>query len=299
MKSFQTYRIENEHVGLTVESYLKTVMQYSGRQIQKLTRAKGILLNNRSVFLQKKIKKDDVLKVLNMADKSWGVIPEPGTIDILYEDDEIIVLNKPAKQLVHPTGQTFHGTLGNYLAHYFEKSGRVCTIRPLHRLDRDTTGCVVFARDSRTQTELEKQIKNGNFKRSYLAIVKGIPVPEKGSIDAPIGPHPFKANQRAVNPDGEKAITNYSIVENFNGRSLLAVSLETGRTHQIRVHMAFIGHPVFGDKMYGKSSPEIDRQALHAESIVFDHPRNGQRISVKAPIPRDFIQILGNRENFS
>jgi 23S rRNA pseudouridine1911/1915/1917 synthase len=287
-RTFRTHHIGPEYQGLTVEEYLKKQLQLSGRKIQKITRLKGILLNNKPVYLQKKLKSGQILSVLELSDQSYGVDPEPGVIDILYEDSRVIVLDKPAGLLVHPAGRTRYGTLANYLAAYFAQSGKVCTIRPLHRLDRDTTGCVVFAKDSLTQTILEKQLLEGSFKRSYLAIVQGILDPPVGTIDAPIGPHPFKPNRRAITEQGEKAITHYRTVLTSRGMSLLALTLETGRTHQIRVHLASVGHPVIGDRMYGKSSPLIKRQALHARSLEFIHPEDGREIMVRAPFPSNF-----------
>lgn len=294
MKSFKTYLIDSEHQGLTVELYLKNILLFSGRKIQKLTRLKGIRLNKKTVFLQKKVLADDVLSVLTLEDKSYGVLPEEGSIDILFEDSQVIVVNKPPNMLVHPAGQTSHGTLANYLAYYFQRRGEVLTIRPLHRLDRDTSGCVVFAKDAQTQAMLEKQLHNGDFKRSYYALVEGSIEPQEGTIDFPIGRHPKMPNRRAAVEQGERAITHYRTLKSIRNNervpdlSLLELKLETGRTHQIRVHLAHVGHPVIGDKMYGKQSALIARQALHAESVFFIHPKEGQKIKVQAPIPLDF-----------
>ncbi|MBP2660196.1 MAG: pseudouridine synthase, RluA family, partial [Firmicutes bacterium] len=151
MKSFTIYKVTKEHEGLTLEEYLKTILQYSGRKIQKLTRQKGIFLNGKKVFLQRKVKSQDVLRVLIAQDMTYGVEPEEGSIEILYEDDYMLVVNKPAYQLVHPTGQTTKGTLANYLAYYLQQQGVITTIRPVHRLDRETSGCVIFAKDDRSQ----------------------------------------------------------------------------------------------------------------------------------------------------
>jgi len=291
MKESRSYRIESDHAGVTVESYLKDVLQYSGRQIQKLTRLGGILLNHKKVFLQKKVKPGDVLQVPVLSDRSYGVIPEEGPLDILYEDNELIILNKPPRRLVHPTGQTISGTLSNYLAGYFKSKDQVFTIRPLHRLDRETTGCVAFAKTPRTQERIEQQLRAGTFKRSYWAIVEGIPEQPSGVIDRPIGPYPGKPNRRMISPLGEQAVTHYRVLSQGAGLSLLELTLETGRTHQIRVHLASIGYPVLGDKMYGKSSPLIDRQALHALSLQFLHPGDEREICVQAPLPPDFQRI--------
>lgn len=300
MKSYQTYPIAKEHEGLTVEFYLKQILHYSGRKIQKLTRQKGILMNGKPVFLQEKVKYGDVLRILACADATYGVLPEPGDIKILYEDAQVIILNKPANLLVHPTGQTPHGTLANYLAFYFQQHGFLYTIRPLHRLDRDTSGCVVFAKDSRTQSILEQHLRDGMLKRSYLAITHGIIQPPAATINAPIGQHPTMPNRRAINDQGDQAITHFRTLQNFADASLLELTLKTGRTHQIRLHLAHIGHPIIGDRMYGTRSSIIGRQALHAGSIRFIHPIENHEFTVHAPIPSDFeraIQILEHKQN--
>lgn len=294
MKSFTTYKVSSEHDGLTVETYLKQILQYSGRRIQKLTRKKGLFLNGKPAYLKGKVKLDDTLRILVLEDASYGVQPEQGAIDILYEDESMIVLNKPAYQLVHPTGRTTTGTLANYLAYHLQERGTVCTIRPIHRLDRETSGCVIFAKDSRSQFMLEQQLKARILKRTYHALVKGIVDPPSGTIDVSIGPHPSSPNRRIVDQSGEQAITHYITLQNFSDTSLLELNLETGRTHQIRIHLAYIGHSILGDKMYGVHSPLIARQALHAASVSFHHLKDERELIVHAPIPADVIKVIDN-----
>lgn len=294
MRSFASYKVAHEHSGLTMENYLKQILQYSGRKIQKLTRQKGVFLNGKQVFLQKKIKTDDTIRILVPEDTSYGVQPEQGPIEILYEDEYLLVLNKPPRQLVHPTGQTTAGTLANYLAFHLEKQGIISTIRAIHRLDRETSGCVLFAKDGRSQFILEQQLAANTLKRSYWALVKGIVTPSSGTIDAPIGPHPSLPNRRAINVQGEHAITHYQTLDTFSPEavSLLELHLETGRTHQIRLHLAHLGYPIIGDGMYGMRSPLISRQALHAHSVTFQHIKDNREITVEAPLPPDFMQVL-------
>lgn len=296
MRSFASYKVAQEHNGLTLENYLKEILQYSGRKIQKLTRQKGIFLNGKSVFLQKKISTADTIRVLVSEDTAYGVHPEQGSIEILYEDEYVLVLNKPPRQLVHPTGQTASGTLANHLAYHFAGQGIVSTVRPIHRLDRDTSGCVLFAKDGRSQFILEQQLTANELKRTYWALVKGIPVPSSGTIDLPIGTHPTMPNRRAIHAQGERAITHYQTLNTFlpASASLLELQLETGRTHQIRLHLAHLGYPIIGDGMYGVRSPLISRQALHAHSLTFHHIKANQEITVQAPLPADFSQALSS-----
>lgn len=291
MKTYDKYTVAAEHEGLTVETYLKQVVKCSGRRIQKLTRAKGILLKGQKVFLQKKVKAGDILEVLVIRDLAYGVRPEEGEIKVLYEDEQLIVLDKAAGQLVHPTGQTDRGTLANFLAHYYQTKGIMTAIRPLHRLDRDTTGCVAFAKDASTQTEMELQLQSGVFKRTYLALVHG-ELEQEGIIDAPIGPCPGRPNRRMIRPEGDQAITYYRTVRKFPDSSLLELLLTTGRTHQIRVHLAHIRHPIIGDGMYGRRSSIIGRQALHASMLRFRHPCTAQEVRVNAPFPTDMVRAM-------
>lgn len=295
MKTYDKYIVANEHEGLTVETYLKQIVKCSGRRIQKLTRANGILLKGRKVFLQKKVSAGDILQVLVLPDQTYGVRPEAGEISVLYEDAQIIVLDKAPGQLVHPAGQTDQGTLANHLAYYYQTKGIIKTIRPLHRLDRDTSGCIAFAKDVCTQTSLEQQLHNGAFRRTYLALVQGI-FEQKGVIDEPIGQCSNKPNRRMVRPDGDRAITYYRTIRTLADVSLLELSLATGRTHQIRVHLAHFGHPIIGDSMYGKRSSMIARQALHAATLRFKHPLTDRVVTVNAPFPADMAGVIDSLE---
>lgn len=297
MKLFSTHNITPEHEGLTIEQYLKQVLLYSGRKLQKLTRLKGIRLNGKPAFLQRKLKAADHLQVMTFADTSYGVQPEPGQVDILYEDDHLMVLNKPAGQLVHPTGQTTSGTLANYLAFHLQQHRITATIRPIHRLDRDTSGCVIFGKNAQSQAQLEQQLKEKVLQRTYLALVKGIIQPAAGTIDAPIGPHPSKPNRRAITSQGQTAVTNYQTIRIFQDASLVELSLETGRTHQIRLHLAHAGFPILGDGMYGVRSPLITRQALHAASVTFNHLGNQRKITVTAPLAIDIENAINKITN--
>lgn len=292
MKTFHHYTVTEEQSGISVEAYLKEVLNYSGRKLQKLTRQKGITVNNKPAYLQRVLKGQDRLGVLADKDAGYGVEPEPGQVEILYEDDYLTVLNKPAGLLVHPAGRTTGGTLANYLAYEWQQRGILSTIRPVHRLDRDTSGCIIFAKDSRSQSQLEQQLKARQLTRRYCALANGHVTPPTGTIDAPIGAHPTLSNRRSITPLGEQAVTRYEVIREFTNASLLELILDTGRTHQIRLHLAHIGHPVIGDRMYGQSSAMIKRQALHAQSVRFLHLDSKQEITVSAPLPADFEAAL-------
>ncbi|WP_319402400.1 RluA family pseudouridine synthase [uncultured Anaeromusa sp.] len=294
MKKFTSYQITAEHEGLTLEAYLKQVLQYSGRRLQKLTRQKGVLLNGKAVFLQKKVKAGDSLRVLLADDVSYGVQPEEGCVEILYEDEYVLVLNKPAGLLVHPAGRTMSGTLANYLAYELQRRKELCAIRPLHRLDRDTSGCVIFAKDAHSQFLLEQQMKEKRLQRIYWALVNGAVLPTEGTIDAPLGAHPSRPNRRAVREDGEKAVTQYRTLERHAAASLLELTLETGRTHQIRLHASHLGHPLIGDGMYGRRASWMPRQALHAACVRFEHLKELREVTVQAPLPEDFEAALAH-----
>ncbi|MDF2571339.1 MAG: rluD 1 [Sporomusa sp.] len=293
---FQNHKISQEHASLTIENYLKQVLHYSGRKIQKLTRAKGIFINGRQAFLQKPLKPKDTLRILVIDDITYGVEPEQGPIEILYEDDYILILNKPPYQLVHPAGQTTGGTLANHLAYHLAGRGVVSTVRAVHRLDRETSGCIIFAKNARSQSLLEEQLKDRILKRTYWALVSGTVEPPSGEINAPIGPHPSLPNRRAINEKGEEAITHYQTIRTLSNASLLELNLDTGRTHQIRVHLAHLGYPVIGDKMYGVRSPLMSRQALHAAQVTFEHLDDKRIVTVTAPLPPDFARTIDSYE---
>lgn len=286
-KNYEIYEIEDAASGRTVESYLKEVLQYSSRKRQKLTRAKGIRINGKPAFLKRLLKSGDQLKLMTLEDNTYGATPEPGPIQVLYEDDDTIVLNKPPFQLVHPTGQTNKQTLANFLAFYFQQKNLTCIIRPLHRLDRNTSGCILFAKNAAAQTKLEKQREAGTLKRGYLALACSLLQPQNSAIDAPIARHAEKPNQRIVSACGKPAVTHYQTLQATESHSLLELHLATGRTHQIRVHLAHRHAPVLGDAMYGKRSSLIRRQALHAAKLTFLHLKTGKPVMIAAPLAED------------
>lgn len=297
--SLKKYIVADRYAGMLLDEYVKTVMGESSRKRQKLFFSKGVYVNGRAAHTRRILKAGDMVAIRQFKDSSYGVTAEQGPIEVLYEDSDLIVLNKPAGMLVHPAGQTTSGTLANYLAGYFKEKKQMVTIRALHRLDRDTTGCVLFAKSGQAQTVLEKQLSSGQIHRSYEAIICGSgealqqAYPD-GTINAPIAKDPFKPNRRVVAKNGQSAITHFTVVQSGQEHSLLTLQLETGRTHQIRVHLAHAGYPVLGDKMYGRADKNIARQALHAVSLELKHPTTGERVQIVAPRPEDMDAVIAN-----
>lgn len=289
------YTINKEFEGITLEEYLKNKLEISARNRQKLFHSSGVMVNGKKAFSKRILKENDVVSVKVQRDKDYGVIPEKGNVEIIYEDDYVIALNKPAGILVHPAGQTTKGTLANYLAGYFQEKKQIITIRPLHRLDRDTSGIVLFAKSAEIQKKLTEAFAENKIHRQYIALVTGELKEKEGRIEAPIGKDKRNPNRRKISADGQRAITNYKLLKtveiNSEKISLAELRLETGRTHQIRVHMAHLGNPVLGDKMYGRISRFIKRQALHASEMKFVNPIIDKIIKITAPIPNDFNEI--------
>lgn len=295
--SLKKYIVADRYDGMILEEYLKNVMAVSARQRQKLFFSRGVYVNGVSAHTKRLLKAGDMVAIRQFKDNNYGVVPEEGNIDIIYEDNEIIVLNKPAGILVHPAGRTESGTLANYLAWYFKQKKQVVTIRPVHRLDRDTTGCILFAKSGRVQAVLEKMLSAGKIHRGYEAVIVGdgrqlLQEFPEGVIDAPIAKDAFRQNRRVVSAGGQRAVTHFQVEKAGARLSLLSLWLETGRTHQIRVHLAHSGYPVAGDRLYGKAEPHLARQALHAASLELVHPTTGARMKLSAPRPADFAQLV-------
>lgn len=229
-----------------------------------------------------------------------SVVPVDLPLDILYEDETFLVVNKPAGMIVHPTHRAARDTLVHAVAGYFERRGEAAGIHPLYRLDRDTTGIVILAKSARIQHAMTKH--HGQIYREYLALAQGHLDCLSGRIDMPIGRDITRANHWQVRADGRRALTEYETIASWPAYSLLKIHLLTGRTHQIRVHFAALGHPLLGDTAYDGSCDTIPRQALHAWRVHFFHPDTGKEIRIEAPIPEDMCRLIGSdtvsRETF-
>lgn len=262
------------------------------------------LIENESVKVNNKVKKSNYK--LKFGDEISIEVPTPVElqvegekipIDTIYEDSDVIVVNKPQDMVVHPAPGNYTGTLVNALLyHCKDLSGINGVIRPgiVHRIDKDTTGILVVAKNDNAHNKLAEQLKNHSMTRTYYALVEGNVKQDEGIVNAPIGRHPVDRIKMAVVKDGREAVTHYKVIERFGDYTLVKCNLETGRTHQIRVHMAHIGHPLVGDNVYGykKQKFNLKGQVLHAKELGFIHPTSGEYIHFDSELPKYFIELL-------
>lgn len=282
-----------EDQGLDIKKILYRHFQFSSRMRNRIKREKLVYLNGRQTDGWIKPDPGDIVAV-RFPEETSNFIPEDIPVSIVYEDDSLLIVNKQPGLIVHPTkGHTQH-TLANGIMKYMLDSHQSFKIRFMNRLDMDTSGLVAVAKNSHCQASFMKQSQAGLVGKQYVAIVKGLVESDTGSIDLPIGqPDPDRV-ERAVVEDGAPSLTHYKVLERFHaGYSLLELSLETGRTHQIRVHMAHIGYPVVSDHLYGETNPFlIERQALHAQKLSLIHPVTGVPLKFNAHLPDDMIRLI-------
>jgi len=284
-----------DNVGARVDTLLRKHLQLSGTVIRRMKWLEdGILVDGVRVNTRFVPRLGQVLSVrLSDPERLSGVVPAPGELDIVYEDEDIIVLNKAAGVSVHPGPGHYDDTLGNFLVHYYEKTGQQADFHPVHRLDRGTSGLLVAAKHPHGQERLKQQLHTPDFCRVYLAVCEGIPQPQAGVVDAPLGPMEGSLMAQRVRPDGKPARTHYQTIRTVGGSSLLRLELDTGRTHQIRVHMAHIGHPLVGDFLYGTEDHSvIARTALHSYILRFCHPVTGREMEFVQDLPQDMERLL-------
>lgn len=288
------YIVDNSHAGKAVKTILKHELEISERLIKKLKYDGKILCNSAPVFVNAIVQAGDVIEVnIEFTEECDEVVPEEIEIDILYEDDYLIALNKQPNIVVHPTSSHPSGTVANAIMHHLLQKGICRKVRPVSRLDRDTTGIILFAKNQFVQEFLIRQMKDKTFFKEYIGVVMGNIPNEKGTIDLPIERKPGSIMLRHTAPTGVPSITHYEVLERLNGATLLKFKLETGRTHQIRVHCQAIGHPLMGDTLYSDiPTPLIDRQALHSQRASFLHPHSREPFELIAPMPADISNLL-------
>jgi len=287
------FKITEQYSGKKVLYVLENEMKLSGRLIKKLKSSGGIILNGKPVRTVDFVNKGDILSVIIDFVEEVEIEPEYAEISILYEDDCILAVNKEPGMPVHPSAGHPAGTLANRVLAHFIKQGLSIKVRPINRLDKDTSGIVLFAKNAHIQEQIIHQMKENHVYKSYLGIVHGVFKPPEGIINLPIARKSGSIMERIIDPAGSPSITEYKTLEIHKDLSLVEFVLKTGRTHQIRVHCKAMGHPLLGDWLYSDTQTDlIGRQALHSHILAFDHPFNGQRIELLAPLPKDMEKAL-------
>ena len=281
--------------GEKIDTLLRRELGLSGTVIKRIKWLEdGILLDGVRAITGQRAAAGQVLSVrVDDPERPEAVAPTPGPVDVVYEDQDLLVVNKAPGVPVHPGPGNGRETLCNYVAYYYQQKGEPAGVHPVHRLDRGTSGLMVIAKHPLAQERLKEQLHTAAFRRIYLAVCDGVPVPEQGRVEVPIGRVPGSLIQRQVDPAGQPAATCYRVVEQTGNRTLVELILETGRTHQIRVHMAWLGCPLTGDFLYGREDKGlIARPALHSSELFLTHPITGATLHWTAPLPDDMAALL-------
>ena len=290
-----TYNVKDDKYK-NVNQVLKEEFSISSRLLTKLINNNKILLNGISIDTRTCLKVNDSINVLlDLEEDNSNIMSNKMQLDIVYEDKGMLIINKPAGVAVHPSMRHYTDNLSSGVKLYFDKIGLKKKIRPVNRLDLDTSGLVVFAKNEYIQECLIKQMQENQFIKEYLCIVMGIFQEKEGTISVPIARKENSIIERCVDNNGQIAITDYQVIKEFNEFSLVKCILKTGRTHQIRVHMAYIGHPILGDTLYGSESNFISRQALHCCKLSFINPVTNKKMELKCDIPKDIDLIINNK----
>ncbi|WP_026486757.1 RluA family pseudouridine synthase [Caldanaerobius polysaccharolyticus] len=280
-------KVDAECAGMSVGEFLKH-MRFSKRALHRLKSTGKIFLNGEIAHPWDRVECGDVVDI-DLAE-DCDIVPSPVPLDIMYEDEDILVLNKQAGVVVHPTAYHYDDTIGNGVIYYFSKKGLKRGFHPVNRLDRDTSGVLIIALNQYAHNAIQQY---GHMEKAYIAIVEGVMEKDEGTIDAPIARKPGSVIERWVSQDGQRAVTHYRTLKRLEDMTALLLKLETGRTHQIRVHLSYAGHPIVGDTLYGHEDERIIRQALHCCEMSFSHPRTGERVRFEAPLPQDMKRLIG------
>ncbi|MCS1351991.1 RluA family pseudouridine synthase [Mechercharimyces sp. CAU 1602] len=290
---FNTFIVTAAEDGKKLQQVLKNRYHFSRRWLRRLKQGQYVLVNDEASYLSARIHSGDEIRIFLPDEITLKIEPEAIPLRISYEDEDIVVVDKPAGIVVHPTKGYPNGTLANGLAYHFLQQGRELPIRPVSRLDKDTSGLLMMAKHAYTHDFLSKEMKKKRYQRQYVAIVHGQIADDVGTINRPIAHDPVRPIHRWVNENGAQAITHYEVLERKEGATLVSLQLETGRTHQIRVHLSDYGHPIIGDRMYAEGWKDygIKRQALHATRLSFIHPRDGKEYMFFSPLSQDMKEL--------
>lgn len=288
------YYITEGSNGYRIEQFLKH-KGYSSQNLSEIKRMpKSVLVNGEHYYMRDILKTGDTLSIcIQETECSEKIPPVQIPLDIVYEDEDIIVINKSAGMPIHPSMNNYTNSMANALAYYYQEQGKPFIFRCANRLDRNTSGLTVVAKHLVSGNILSCMVRDRQIHREYLAIVRGSVMPASGTIDAPLARKDGTIIERMVDFDhGERAVTHYQVVDIKNGHSLVSLCLETGRTHQIRIHMKYIGFPLVGDYLYNPDMEYINRQALHSHKLSFSHPITGKHMEFTAPLPQDMARII-------
>lgn len=288
------YIIDKDSAGLRVEQFLRR-KRYSGQNLSEIKRMpKSILVNGVHYYMRQELSTGDHLQVRICETKNSEKIPPTNLpLNIIYEDEDLLVLNKPAGMPIHPSLNNYTNSIANALAYYFQSQGKPFIFRCCNRLDRDTSGLTIVSKHLVSGSILSDMTKYREVHREYLVIARGSVTPSEGTIQAPLGRKEGTIIERTVDWEhGEDAVTHYKVVKEANGHSLVSLRLETGRTHQIRIHMKYLGYPLIGDYLYNPDMEYMTRQALHSHHMEFTHPITGEHMSFTAPLPEDMARVM-------
>ena len=288
------YIIDEDSAGLRVEQFLRR-KRYSGQNLSEIKRMpKSILVNGVHYYMRQELSTGDHLQVrICETQNSEKIPPTKLPLDIIYEDEDLLVLNKPAGMPIHPSLNNYTNSIANALAYYFQSQGKPFIFRCCNRLDRDTSGLTIVSKHLVSGSILSDMTKYREVHREYLAIARGSVTPSEGTIQAPLGRKEGTIIERTVDWEhGEDAVTHYKVVKEANGHSLVSLRLETGRTHQIRIHMKYLGYPLIGDYLYNPDMEYMTRQAVHSHDMEFTHPITGEHMSFTAPLPENMARVM-------
>jgi 23S rRNA pseudouridine1911/1915/1917 synthase len=279
---------------MKIRDYLKYTENLSSRFIKSSGITGKITVNGKVVKLNCRISSKDIIEIDMKKNEHQNIEPEKMDLDVVYDDMDLIVVNKSPGIVVHPTRGYPYGTLANGVSYYFKERNEKCIVRLVSRLDMDTSGLIIIAKNQFSHMALARDMQGDKtFEKSYMCVVHGNMENKSGTIDMPIGKRHEDSINREVFDGGQRSITHYEVIKSFKNADLVKATLETGRTHQIRVHLSHIGHPLYGDSLYGTSEINyIPRQALHAYKLIIPHPRTGEQLILESELPEDIVELI-------
>ncbi len=287
------FEIEKDQANQTIREFLQK-FHLSRKKIHELYMKKKVRLNGKEAHFNERLMVGDCLSIPVFEPEAIDFVPQKMKLEIIYEDDHLLIINKPAGLMVHPDQKDGMNTLVNGIAYYYQEQGISQRVRYIHRLDTDTSGGIIFAKHYLAHSLMDDWLSEKKIKRWYLALVTGTVKSKKGKIDAPIGKDRHHSARRRVAKNGDQAVTFYQLKKQFHKYALVELELQTGRTHQIRVHMSHLGYPLLGDVLYGGCTKfgSLKRQALHSARIEMLHPMTKEPLKVMIPLPKDMQQFI-------